>query len=84
MDVKLSIPEYTGDAFQFDWEDGFEIEAKIKGNEVVISANKAGLLSLAKHLIALSQDAIPKNYHIHLDEYNSLEEGSSELIFERK
>ena len=41
---------------------------------------KSGLISLARHLLTLAQDSVPKHSHIHLDEYNSLEEGSAELI----
>ena len=63
---------------ELKWVDGFEIAVEIQGDEVVLSANREGLLSLANHLIALSgQDP---GAHIHFDEYNSLEEGSSELI----
>jgi bisphosphoglycerate-dependent phosphoglycerate mutase len=64
-----------------EWEDGFTIKVQIEENTVVISANKEGLLSLARHLTDLA-DAEVGN-HIHYDEYNSLEEDSSEMIIER-
>ena len=64
-----------------EWEDGFTIKVKVEENTVVISANKEGLLSLARHLTDLA-DAEAGN-HIHYDEYNSLEEDSSEMIIER-
>jgi hypothetical protein len=64
-----------------EWEDGFTIKVKVEENTVVISANKEGLLSLARHLTDLA-DAEAGN-HIHYDEYNSLEEESSEMIIER-
>ena len=64
-----------------EWVDGFEIKAVIENDQIVISANKEGLLSLAKHLTVLA-DGVPGN-HVHYDEYNSLEEGSSEMIIER-
>lgn len=64
-----------------EWEDGFTIKVKVEENTVVISANKEGLLSLARHLTDLA-DAEVGN-HIHYDEYNSLEEDSSEMIIER-
>jgi hypothetical protein len=62
------------------WEDGFQItvEHDADSNVVLIEANRSGLLSLAKQLIALA-DETPGS-HIHYDEFNSLEEGSSELI----
>ena len=47
----------------------------------VISANREGMLSLAKQLTALANGA--PGDHIHYDEHNSLEEGSSEMIIEK-
>ena len=64
-----------------EWVDGFEIKTVIENDQMVISANKEGLLSLAKHLTALA-DGVSGD-HIHYDEYNSLEEGSAEMIIER-
>ena len=51
---------------RIEWEDGFEIRVRIENDEAVISANKEGLLSLAKHLTALA-DEMPGS-HIHYDE----------------
>lgn len=67
---------------ELKWKDGHTIRVTAENGEVLISANKAGLLSLAGHLTALAE--APAENHIHLDEYNSLEEGSAELIIERK
>ena len=66
---------------KMEWVEGFEIKAAAENGEIVISANKEGLLSLAKQLTVLS-DGVPGD-HIHYDESNSLEEGSAELIIER-
>ena len=63
------------------WEDGFTIKVRGEEKEVVISANREGLLSLANQLKALANESVGS--HIHYDEYNSLEEGSSELLIER-
>lgn len=65
----------------FQWEDGFEIRVSIQDNSVLISANREGLLSLAHHLLTLAEEPFPD--HFHLDEDNSLEEGSAELIIEK-
>ena len=66
---------------KIEWIDGFEIKATAENNEIVISANREGLLSLAKQLVALAEGA--PGDHIHYDEHNSLEEGSADLIIER-
>ncbi len=67
---------------RIEWVDGFEIRVSIENGEVVLSSNKEGLLSLAKHLTALA-DEMPGS-HIHYDEQNSLGEGSAELIIEKR
>lgn len=64
-----------------EWVDRFEIKVKNVNGATVISANREGMMSLAKHLLALA-DGVPGD-HIHYDEYNSLEPGSSEMIIER-
>ena len=57
------------------WVDGFEIRVSIDGGAVLI------LLSLAEQLTMLAEQ--PTGSHIHYDKYNSLEEGSDELIIEK-
>lgn len=64
-----------------EWVDGFRIKAVAENNEITVSANREGLLSLAKHLMALA-NGVPGD-HIHYDAHNSLEEGSAEVILER-
>ena len=67
---------------ELHWQDGFEISAATDaGGAIVLSANREGLLSLAKLLSALAEET--PGSHIHLDEHNSLEDGSTELILER-
>ena len=66
---------------QIEWVDGFEIRVRVVGGETTISANREGLLSLARQLAALAE-AAPGD-HIHYDDSNSLEEGSAELIVEQ-
>ncbi len=67
---------------KIDWVDGFEIRADIDTGGAVISANREGLLSLARQLTALAEE--PAGSHIHYDENNSLEAGSAELIIEKR
>ena len=66
---------------EIKWEEGFKISADIDNNTVHISANKEGLKSLSNILLSLSEEK--NGSHIHLDEYNSLEDGSTELIVEK-
>lgn len=66
---------------EIGWESGSEIRVSIVNGAAVISANREGLLSLAGQLSALAE--APAGSHIHYDGYNSLEEGSAEMIIER-
>ena len=66
---------------KINWEDGFEISAAARDNEVTISANREGMVSLANILLALAEER--PGAHIHLDQHNSLEDGSCELILQR-
>lgn len=65
---------------KIEWVDGCRISVNIDNKQVAISANREGLLSLARQLQELAE-GVPGE-HVHYDEYNSLEEGSSELIIE--
>lgn len=67
---------------EMEWVDGFEIKAVTENGVILISANREGLLSLAKQLNALADGVVGD--HIHYDEYNSLAAGSAELIIERR
>lgn len=66
---------------EMEWMDGFTIRVSISEGTALLSANREGLLSLAKQLTALASAA--PGSHLHYDAYNSLEEGSSELIIEK-
>ena len=77
-----SEPGFAGRYFmKIEWVDGFEIKTATENGEIVISANREGMLSLAKQLTALA-DGAPGD-HIHYDEYNSLENGSTGMIIVR-
>jgi len=85
MEIIIDIPEYnSNNGFAYKWENGFEIETKVENAIINIIANKEGLISLANHLLNLAQEKIPLEYHLHFDEYNSLEKGSIELIIQKK
>jgi len=84
MEIKLTIPEYSAHGLALDWEKSFEIQVSFDHGAMMISANKAGLISLAKQLLTLAQDEVPKGAHLHYDEYNSLEVGSADMIIEKR
>ncbi|MBO9674695.1 MAG: hypothetical protein J7577_14705 [Sphingobacteriaceae bacterium] len=80
-ELTLNIPHYsTKHGAVSNWEDGFVIKSDVVKDQIIIAANQAGLISLAKHLLFLAQDETPLDCHYHLDEHNSLEIGSKEII----
>lgn len=85
MEIKLEVPQFTPEkGIQYKWEIGFDIEAKVHKRAITIIANTEGLISLANHLLNLAQENVPSGHHLHFDEYNSLEEGSFELIIRKR
>jgi hypothetical protein len=82
--IKIEIPIYSREeGFKIDWESNFKIFFNELENQLILKANKEGLISLGKILLALSQDKIPSNYHVHLDDTNAFEENSMDLIIEK-
>ena len=80
MKFEINVPEYTSKGIRIEWEDGFEISVSKSDCDICINANSAGLISLAKHCLTLAQMNVPAGSHIHYDEFNSLEEGSEEMV----
>ena len=64
------------------WEDNSEISVRVEEDgAVVLSGNKAGLLTLSRMMADLAE--CEAGEHVHLDEENGLEEGSGEIIADR-
>ena len=81
-EIKISIPEYD-DAIELVWDDNYKIKTSTPYDTITIEANRDGLLSLARHLLLLAQEEVPNGSHFHLDEFNSLEDSSVELIISK-
>ncbi|MNC44159.1 hypothetical protein D3C76_379190 [compost metagenome] len=84
MEIKIQIPKYSKDnGIEFVWEDNFTILAEKNADSIIIKANKEGLQSLAKHLLTLAQNEVPVDTHLHYDDFNSLEDGSCEIVIQK-
>ena len=81
-EIKINIPEYD-DAVELEWNDNYKIKTSLPNDAITIEANRDGLLSLARHLLLLAQEEVPNGSHFHLDEFNSLEDSSVELIISK-
>jgi hypothetical protein len=65
------------------WTPHFLVEVIAGPREVTVKANRAGLRTLASHLLALAGEDVPPGVHIHLEPGLELEPGSSPMIFDR-
>ena len=66
MIITLEIPEYSREeGLKIHWENNFEIGVKESDTDVLMSLNKAGLISLATQLLTLAQDTVSIGRHIH-------------------
>jgi hypothetical protein len=84
MIVNINVPDYSkAEGLKFEWDINFAISVRSRDGSVHIQANRPGLISLARHLLMLAQDDVPYGHHFHLDEMNSLEDHSCELIIEK-
>ena len=84
MNLQIEIPDYSpNDGFKYEWCKDFQIKTSFERNVFVIKANKEGLISLAKQLLQLTQDDVPNGYHLHYDEFNSLENDSPDFVIEK-
>ncbi|MDO7876477.1 hypothetical protein Q5H93_17160 [Hymenobacter sp. ASUV-10] len=81
MEFTITLPDYNPYVgFEFTWVDDCEIKVDLGHDGVVITGNKAGLISLAAQLLTLAQDDFGDGYDFHLDKYNALEDDSIDLI----
>lgn len=80
----MSIGEYSEKSgLSLEWVPGFFIQVRVDdASEVVLTANREGLVSLAQHLLTLAEDAVPAGVHIHLSPYDALSAPSAELVIE--
>jgi hypothetical protein len=80
----LEIPEYIPEqGLRLVWEEGSSILLRCTDREVMITANRDGLVSLARHLLTLAQDNVPAGVHAHLGSWGGLDPGSVELVVDR-
>ncbi len=67
MKITLELPEYDGRATDVLWENDAAVCVRCAGQDVIISANRAGLIALAKQMLYLSDPAVPAGCHVHYD-----------------
>lgn len=80
----IDVPEYDPQrGVRTEWEDGSSISVTVRNNQVFVTANPAGLRSLARHCLVLAQAGVPEGRHLHLDDWSGLADGSVPVTVER-
>ena len=83
MHIELSIPNYDGNAIDVIWEKSAHYSIQTYENQVVLSANKDGLISIAKQMLYMAYNNLPYGSHVHLDSFFTKSENIEEnLIIE--
>lgn len=58
--MEIDVPEYNvNTGLRLCWCDGYSVKISTNDNEVIISANREGLVSLVNHLLNLAQKDVP-------------------------
>ncbi len=82
----ITLPTQDDKGINFLWDGGEAISVSVErnnNNEVLIKANKAGLVTLARHLLTLAEDSIEDRSHLHLDPETGVNAESAPLILEK-
>jgi hypothetical protein len=83
MHYQLEIPDYDPEIGSICGEMSGRVRFAVQTDGGAIAADREGLMTLARCLLALADPAVPYGNHIHLDTSTLLEEGSAELVLER-
>ena len=84
-DIVMKISDYhPGEELRLAWNAGYRIESSINNDGVLITANTAGLKSLANHLLNLAQYDVPSGAQIELDKNGYLEQESVKITIRKE
>ena len=82
--IEFTFPDYRPERdAPLKWDEGSEVMARIEGDTIVLKANPAGLQSLARHLLTLSQQEVPDGARLTLTSFNGLTNNSCDVVLER-
>ena len=85
MNIVVNIPDYDGNGLDVIWSDDSKFKIDLGHNEVVISANQAGLISVAKQLLYMAYSDISDGSHVHYDSFfTKMSPEDIELVIEKK
>lgn len=83
--INIDIPNYDGNGLDVIWEEGSKYSISVHDNSVVILANKRGLISLAKQMLYMAYNELPKGSHVHFDSFfTQNKDNDFEFIIEKE
>ena len=65
MKIIIDIPIYDGNGIDVIWEDGAKYTINSNESGFVMSANRDGLISLAKQMLYMAYNDLPIGSHVH-------------------
>lgn len=84
MTVVLELPDYDGNALDVIWEDNASYTAEVFENDILIKANRQGLISMAKQMLYMAYNDLPLGSHIHYNKFFTKTESKYDLIIEKE
>jgi hypothetical protein len=69
MRIIVDLPDYDGNALDVIWDEGANYTLDFDGNGLIISANKSGLISLAKQMLYMAHSNLPFGSHVHYSSF---------------
>lgn len=85
MKIILEVPDYDGEALDVIWENGANYKIDVSSNEIVLSANQQGLISLAKQMLYMAHNDLLIGSHVHYDSFfTKLNTSKFNLLIERQ
>jgi hypothetical protein len=80
----IELGSYSPESgLRLKWQADYRLCVVSGGQEVLITADAAGLRSLALHLLTLPQEHVPAGVHAHMEPGLELEDDSVPLVVEK-
>lgn len=83
MELKINIPDYDGDAMDVVWQDNSYYSTEVFDDEILIKANSAGLISIAKQMLYMAYNDLLKGRHVYYDQFFTKMNNKYSLIIEK-
>lgn len=83
MKIEIDLPDYDGIGVDVIWEENADYTLDVFDDEVVLKANREGLLSLGKEMIYFAENNLQEGSHIHYDSFFTGKDRDYALILEK-